>query len=85
LSLEGAWKLEPPQQRAAYSWEPEDLDNALYVPIDQKMGRLAFYLLDPRAPDGLVFWGIFNSSFIRGPGMWGEGARCPILAVGVGE
>jgi hypothetical protein len=52
--------------------------------MDQKMGRLVFYLLDPRAPDGLVFWGLFNSSFVRGPGMWGEGARCPILAVGSG-
>jgi hypothetical protein len=82
LSLEGAWKPEPPQPRAAYSWGSEDLDGALYVPIDQKMGRLAFYLLDPRAPDGLVFWGLFNSSFVRGTGMWGEGARCPILAVG---
>jgi len=47
------------------------------------MGKMAFYLLDPRAPDGLVFWGYFNSSFIRGQGMWGEGPRCPILALGI--
>jgi len=83
LSLGGAWRPELPASRAAYSWKPEDLDNALYVPVHQPQGRLAFYLLDPRAPDGLVFWGFFNSSFIRGPGMWGEGARSPILAVGI--
>jgi hypothetical protein len=82
LSLGGAWKPELPPRRAAYSWEAEDLDNALYVPIDQPMGKLAFYLLDPRAPDGLVFWGFFHPSYIRGPGMWGEGPRQPILAVG---
>jgi hypothetical protein len=84
LSLSGNWRPELPPRRAAYSWKPDDLDNAIYVPINQPMGRLAFYLLDPRAPDGLTFWGFFNSSFVRGPGMWGEGPRCPILAVGIG-
>ena len=83
LSLSGAWRPELPARRAAYSWKSEDLDNALYVPVNQPQGRLAFYLLDPRAPDGLVFWGLFNSSVIRGPGMWGEGPRFPILAVGI--
>ncbi|MCL1893354.1 MAG: hypothetical protein FWG02_03815 [Holophagaceae bacterium] len=83
LSLSGSWKPEMPARRVAYSWEPEDLDKALYVPVKQKMGKLAFYLLDPRAPDGLVFWGYFNSSLIRGQGMWGEGPRSPILALGI--
>ena len=83
LSLSGVWMPELPSIRAAYSWKPDDLDNAIYVPINQPMGRVAFYLLDPRAPDGLIFWGFFNSSFIRGPGMWGEGPRCPVLAVGI--
>ena|GEM_PF-413428 len=83
LSMAGAWKPELPTRRVAYSWEPEDLDNAMYVPINQPMGKLAFYLLDPRAPDGLVFWGFFNSSFVRGQGMWGEGPRSPILALGI--
>jgi hypothetical protein len=83
LSLSGAWKPELPARRTAYSWVPDDLDKALYVPVNQPMGRLAFYLLDPRAPDGLVFWGLFSSSFMRGRGMWGEGPRCPILAVGI--
>ena len=83
LSLSGAWKPELPARRAAYPWTSEDMDNALYVPINQPQGRLAFYLLDPRAPDGLVFWGFFTSSFMRGQGMWGEGPKFPILAVGV--
>ncbi|MDR2560428.1 MAG: hypothetical protein LBC63_01460 [Holophagales bacterium] len=83
LSLGGAWKPELPPRRTAYAWEPDDLDNALFVPIDQPMGKLAFYLLDPRAPDGLVFWGFFHASYLRGPGMWGEGPRQPILAVGI--
>jgi hypothetical protein len=83
LKLSGEWKAGPPEKRTAYSWEAKDLDSALYVPIRQPLGRLAFYLLDPRAPDGLVFWGIFNSSLIRGAGMWGEGSRFPILAVGI--
>jgi hypothetical protein len=83
LSLSGAWKPEPPARRAAYPWVAEDLDAALYVPISQPNGRLAFYLLDPRAPDGLVFWGCFQSSFVRGQGMWGEGPRPPILALGI--
>jgi hypothetical protein len=83
LALSGDWKPEPPEKRTAYSWEAEDLDKALYVPLNQPQGRLVFYLLDPRAPSGLVFWGFFNGSFIRGPGMWGEGPRAPILAMGM--
>jgi len=82
LTLSGDWKPELPEKRTAYTWEQEDLDRALYVPINQDFGRLAFYLLDPRAPDSLVFWGFFTSSFVRGQGMWGEGPRNPILAVG---
>jgi hypothetical protein len=82
LTLGGDWKPEPPEKRTAYSWAAEDLDGALYVPMSQPNGRLVFYLLDPRAPSGLVYWGVFNGSFIRGPGMWGEGPRCPILAIG---
>ena len=32
----------------------------------------------------LVFWGLFHASYIRGEGMWGDGPRQPILAVGEG-
>jgi hypothetical protein len=91
LSLSGSWKKERPirqpanpweTREPAYPWGSEELDNALYIPMNQPLGRLAFYLLDPRAPDGLVFWGFFHSSFIRGRGMWGEWPKFPILALG---
>ena len=58
------------------------LDRALYIPLGQPLGRLAFYLLDPRSSDSLEFWGTFHSALIRGDGMWGEPPRFPILAVG---
>jgi hypothetical protein len=83
LQLKGNWALEPSGRRPAYPWTAVDLDKALYVPVNQPYGRLAFYLLDPRSADGLVFWGAFHSSLVR-TGMWGEAPRFPILAVGVG-
>ena len=82
LELQGAWKAEPVLKKLQLAWTPADLDRALYVPLDQPLGRLAFYLLDPRSTDSLVFWGAFHSALIRGDGMWGEPPRFPILAVG---
>jgi hypothetical protein len=82
LQLKGSWKPAPSGKRTAYAWTPEAMDQALYVSVEQPLGRLAFYLLDPRGADGLVFWGFFHSSLLRGPGMWGDGPRFPILAVG---
>ncbi len=83
LTLSGTFKAEPvPSQRVTMPWRPQDLDRALYVPLNQPQGRLAFYLLDPRSDDGLVHWGVFHSSLVRGRGMWGEPPRFPILAVG---
>jgi len=42
------------------------------VPTAQPLGRLAFYLLDPRSDDGLVAWNILDEVL--------EGAdRYPIL------
>lgn len=55
------------------------------MPLDQPLGRLAFYLLDPRSTDSLVFWGLFHTVLLRGNGMWGEPPRFPILAVGRGD
>jgi len=85
LKLSGAWKPEPPPQRYLQPWSPEQLDAALYVPLDQPCGRLAFYLLDPRSDDGFLFWGFLHSILLRGDGMWGEPPRFPILAVGSAE
>ena len=42
------------------------------VPTAQPLGRLAFYLLDPRSDDGLVAWNVLDDAL--------EGAaRYPIL------
>jgi hypothetical protein len=85
LELQGAWKPEPAPKKLQMPWMSADLDRALYIPLDQPLGRLAFYLLDPRSSDSLVFWGAFHGALIRGEGMWGEPPRFPILAVGRGD
>ncbi|WP_306589995.1 M14 family zinc carboxypeptidase [Geothrix sp. 21YS21S-4] len=85
LELRGAWKADLQPQKLQAAWTPADLDRALYVPMDQPLGRLAFYLLDPRSTDSLAFWGLFHPALLRGDGMWGEPPRFPILAVGGGE
>ena len=82
LTLKGAWINEEAPRPMAQRWTLDDLDRALYVPLDQPLGRVAFYLLDPRSPDGLVFWGCFHESLLRSDGAWGEPLRFPILAVG---
>ena len=85
LKLRGSWKADAPAQRYFQPWTPEQLDRAVYIPLSQGYGRLAFYLLDPRSDDGFVFWGFFHSSLLRGEGMWGEPPRFPILALGQPE
>ena len=84
LQLKGQWKEQLPEKRTGYQWTAETLDRAMYVPLDQTLGRLGFYLLDPRSGDGLVYWGFLHAYYARGKGMWGEMPRQPILAVGVG-
>ena len=32
----------------------------LVVPVDQRLGRLVFYLLEPRSDDGLVAWALMD-------------------------
>lgn len=82
LSLQGTWKTELQAKPNLLPWTEVDLDRALWVPLNQPLGRLAFYLLEPRSPDGLVYWGAFNAALLRGRMMWGEPPRFPILAVG---
>ncbi len=82
LELQGAWTTESTPKKLQQPGNAADLDRAIYVPLDQPLGRLAFYLLDPRSTDGLVFWGAFHSALLRGDGMWGEPPRFPILALG---
>jgi hypothetical protein len=83
LQLKGQWKEQLPEKRSGYTWTDDVLDKALYVPLNQPLGRLGFYLLDPRSGDGVVFWGMMHPYYARGKGMWGEMPRQPILAVGV--
>lgn len=81
LMLKGSWSLQTPSRPMLQKWTNEDLDHALWVPLNQKNGRVAFYLLDPRSDDGLVHWGFFDESLVRGDLAWGEPLRFPILAV----
>lgn len=80
--IKGQWREQMPEKRAGYVWTNETLDKAMYVPLNQPLGRLGFYLLDPRSADGLVYWGYLHAYYARGKGMWGEPPRQPILAVG---
>ena len=63
------------ERTLAGRWEPgtEELPaGTVVVPTAQPLGRLAFYLLDPRSDDGLVAWNILDEEL--------EGAgRYPIL------
>ena len=82
LELQGAWRADSTPKKLQAAWTPADLDRAPYIPLDQPLGRLAFYLLDPRSTDSLTYWGLFHSALLRGNGMWGEPPRFPILALG---
>jgi hypothetical protein len=49
-------------------WEPvrETVPaGTVVVPTEQPLGRLAFYLLDPRSDDGLVAWNVLDESLER--------------------
>ncbi|HJU83956.1 MAG TPA: M14 family zinc carboxypeptidase [Holophagaceae bacterium] len=82
LDLQGRWSAEEPHRPMQQRWAEADLDRALYVPLVPATARAAFYLLDPRSPDGLVHWGFFAETLLRNDGSWGEPPRFPILAVG---
>ena len=62
-SIEGHQRLSVKGQ-----WRPETRPlgaGALFVPIDQPKARLVMALLEPQAPDSLLQWGEFNTSFER--------------------
>ncbi|HET6361814.1 MAG TPA: M14 family metallopeptidase [Gemmatimonadota bacterium] len=64
-TLEGRWEQSSEELPAG----------TVIVPSAQPLGRLAFYLLDPRSDDGLVAWNILDEAL--------EGARrYPILRAG---
>jgi hypothetical protein len=64
------------------AWAKESREVAagsLFVPIAQPRARLVMQLLEPRAPDSLVSWGLFNAVFERKEYME------PYVAEAVGE
>jgi hypothetical protein len=61
VQLFGAWK---PELRTLPAGTVE-------VGVDQPLGRLAFYLLEPRSDDGLTNWGLLDR--------WLEGGEYPIV------
>jgi hypothetical protein len=64
-TLEGRWETQNQELPAG----------TVIVPSAQPLGRLAFYLLDPRSDDGLVAWNILDEAL--------EGvSRYPILRAG---
>jgi hypothetical protein len=85
LDLQGTWTAEAPSKPRLLPWDAKAQDAALYVPLKQRHGRVAFYLLDPRSPDGLVRWGFFHEVLLRNDGSWGDPPRFPIVAVGRAE
>jgi len=60
LSLKGHWvpSLDTQEKNP---WSQDKLQTAVYVPLIHGKARLAFYLIDPRSPDGLVYWRMMNS------------------------
>jgi len=55
-TLKGKWKSHDEQVEAG----------TYVVRTDQSVGRLAFYLLDPRSDDGLVNWNYFDALIVPG-------------------
>ena len=50
------------------TWQPGHHDvrpGSLFVPIAQRLSRVAVALLEPQAPDSLAAWGWFNNHFER--------------------
>ena len=60
LSLKGHWVPSLGTQQKN-PWSQDKLQTAVYVPLTHGKARLAFYLIDPRSPDGLVYWRMMNS------------------------
>lgn len=47
-------------------WAPEAISiskGSLFIPIEQSASRILLQIIEPTAPDSLVYWGFFNSVF----------------------
>ncbi len=53
LTVDGEWKEE----------KTELPKNLFFVPIDQRNAMMVVHLLEPLAPDSLLYWGFFNRFF----------------------
>jgi len=57
------------EARLKGTFEPAQLSvtpGALFVPADQPLARLAFYLLEPESDDGLVTWNVIEEGLAAG-------------------
>ena len=79
--VDSTWTAERPFQnhrertvRGAYEQVQQELRAAtVVVRVDQPLGRLAFFLLEPRSDDGLLNWNFFDDALQR------DGRYCPVL------
>ncbi len=55
MTLAGDWKAEP----------RTITKGSLYVPVAQPKARLVVALMEPKAPDSMLAWGMFNNAFER--------------------
>lgn len=51
-----------------------------YIPMNQRLANLAFYLLEPQADDGLAYWNLFDDYLLEGLEISGE-AIYPVFKV----
>ena len=51
----------------------DKMEKTVVVRVDQPLGRLAFFLLEPRSDDGLLNWNFFDDALQR------DGRYCPVL------
>ncbi len=59
LSIMGYWAI-PSSSEKKNLWPLAKLQKSIFVPIVKGKARLAFYLIDPRSSDGMVYWRILD-------------------------
>lgn len=69
-------------EREAFGrWVPAELDlpaGTLEVPMHQPLARLVFHLLEPRAADGVVNWGLIEDALESLPGHYPISRRAAV-------
>ena len=54
--MRGSWRRPAPRTLPA---------GTVIVPMDQPLGALAMFLLEPQTDDGLVTWNLLDASLVR--------------------